>query len=119
MRELDHEKLDVYRVSVEFVVISDSIAHGLPSVRSYLAQQLRRAATSISLNIAEGGGEFAPKEKARFYRMARRSAAECAATLDICERLRLVDRPPLIAAREQLVDITAMLTKLVMSREQP
>ena len=42
------------------------------------------------LNIAEGAGEFAPKEKARFYRMARRSATESAAVLDVCKNLKLL-----------------------------
>ena len=119
MRRLDHEKLDVYRIAVKFVGVADSIARRLPPVRSYLANQLRRAATSVPLNIAEGAGEFAPKEKARFYRMARRSAAECAGTLDVCRELRLVDGPTLVNARAELVKIAAMLTRLVMSREQP
>jgi four helix bundle protein len=43
------------------------------------------------LNIAEGAGEFSPSEKARFYRMARRSATECAAILHVCRRLALVE----------------------------
>ena len=43
----------------------------------------------MALNIAEGAGEFSPADKARLYRIARRSATECAAILDICERLEL------------------------------
>jgi four helix bundle protein len=45
--------------------------------------QLRRATTSICLNIAEGAGEFSAKEKAPFYRIAKRAATECAAILDV------------------------------------
>ncbi len=43
------------------------------------------------MNIAEGAGEYAVDEKARFYRMAKRSATECAGVLDVCQRLRLIE----------------------------
>jgi four helix bundle protein len=72
--QLDHEKLDVYRVAIEPVALADDIVEQMPRGRAYLADQLQRAATSVPLNIAEGAGEFSPKDKARFYRMAKRSA---------------------------------------------
>jgi four helix bundle protein len=78
---LDHEKLTVYQVSIEFVILTDEVIEHLPRGRAYLSDQLQRAALSISLNIAEGAGEYAIDEKARFYRMAKRSATECAGIL--------------------------------------
>jgi hypothetical protein len=39
------------------------------------------------LNIAEGAGEYAGKDKANFYRFAQRSAAECAAVIEIAAKL--------------------------------
>ena len=84
MNDFEHERLDVYRAAIEFLVIADEIATSLPKGRAYLVDQLRRAATSIALNIAEGAGEFSPGDKVRFYRMARRSATECAGILDAC-----------------------------------
>ena len=54
----------------------------LPKGRAHLRNQLERSATSIVANIAEGAGEFSPSEKARFYRMARRSAIETAAWIE-------------------------------------
>ncbi|HER20445.1 MAG TPA: four helix bundle protein [Chromatiales bacterium] len=68
---------------------------------------------SIALNIAEGAGEFAAKEKARFYRMARRSATECATILDVVRELQLAREEQLEEAREQLRTIVAMLVGLV------
>jgi len=82
---LDHEKLDVYRFAIQFVVLAEEIVEALPRGRTYLADQLRRAGSSIPLNIAEGAGEFMPTEKARFYRMAKRSATECSSILDILQ----------------------------------
>ena len=70
----EHERLDVYRASIELVAGADQLADRFPRGGAYLSDQLRRAVASIPLNIAEGAGEFAPADKARFYRMARRSA---------------------------------------------
>ena len=67
------------------------------------------------LNIAEGAGEFAAAEKARFYRIARRSATECAAILDVCAALRIADPAPLAASRDLLLRVVAMLTKMALS----
>ncbi len=55
---LDHEKLDVYYISIEFVIFSDAIIEHIPRGRGYLSDQLQRAALSISLNIAQGNGEY-------------------------------------------------------------
>jgi len=58
MINFDHEKLDVYKVSIDFVVMMDQIIEQFPRGRAYLADQFQRAATSIPLNIAEGAGEY-------------------------------------------------------------
>ena len=81
MDGFEHERLDVYRASIERVAGADQLADRSPRGPAYLSDQLRRAVASIPLNIAEGAGEFAPADKARFYRMARRSATETAAVL--------------------------------------
>jgi len=87
MSMFTHERLDVYQAAIEFLVLADPIASALPKARAYVADQLRRAALSIPLNVAEGAGEFASGDKARFYRMARRSGTECAAILHACRVL--------------------------------
>ena len=112
MDYFDHEKMDVYNVAVEFVALAEEIAEELPRGRAYLADQLRRAATSVVLNIAEGAGEFSGEEKARFYRMARRSATECAAAIDVCRRLNLPNDASLDAGRKLLLRIVSMLIAL-------
>ena len=115
MRDFDHRQLDAYRISLEFVVHAEEIVSALPAGRSALADQLRRASMSICLNTAEGAGEFSPAEKARFYRLARRSATECAASLDICRVLGLSEEAELSTGEEKLRRIVAMLTKMVLS----
>ncbi len=77
-----------------------------------MSDQLRRAALSISLNIAEGAGEYAVEEKVRFYRIAKRSATECAGILDVCQRLQLLDKQDNTKGRELLIRIVSMLIKM-------
>ena len=68
------------------------------------------------LNIAEGAGEYAIDEKARFYRMAKRSATECAGVLDVCQRLRLIEEKRYTRGRELLISIVSMLIKMAQKR---
>jgi four helix bundle protein len=81
-----------------------------------LSDQLQRAALSIPLNIAEGAGEYAVDEKARFYRMAKRSATECAGVLDVCQRLGLVEEKRYLTGRELLIGIVSMLIKMAQKQ---
>ena len=108
----DHEKLDVYKASVELIIFIDEIVENLPRGRAYLADQLQRAGTSVPLNIAEGAGEYASNEKCRFYRMAKRSATECASILDVCLHLKLINEERYQKGRELLIRIVAMLIRM-------
>ncbi len=119
MPAFDFQRLDVYRVSIDFIGVADAMVARLPKGRAYLVDQLQRAATSITLNIAEGAGEAQSPEKARFYRMARRSTFECAAILDILATQHLADATELKTGEQLLQRIGAMLTRLVGGNRQP
>ena len=67
-----------YQIAVEFYRLATAVQ--LPV---HLKNQLDRAASSISLNLAEGAGRFTTKDKKRFYRIAFASLRECQAILDI------------------------------------
>ena len=115
---LDHQKLDVYRHSRTLLETCDEIVKRLPKGRSGLKGQLDSAASSVVANIAEGAGEFSGKEKARFYRMARRSAVEIAAWVEIIERRCEAPAPLLERALRELEVIVAMLVKLIQTFER-
>jgi len=108
---LDAEKLDAYRVALEFQAVACQL---LPK-RGYaeLRDQLDRASISIVLNIAEGCGRRSPADKARFYSMARGSATECAAVLDLLAARGLVDARLRNRARSLLVRVVQMLSRLI------
>ncbi len=112
MNYFDHEKLDVYKAAIELVVLIEAVVEHLPRARIYLADQLQRAGTSVPLNIAEGSGEYSRAEKARFYRMAKRSATECAGIFDVFRSLRLIEESRYRRGRELLIRIVSMLTKM-------
>jgi four helix bundle protein len=114
----DHHRLDVYRRSLELLDTCDEIAHHLPLGRAHLRDQIDRAVSSIVANIAEGAGEFSRKEKARFYRMARRSAVEQAAWLEIIARRQ--EAPAVVVTRglQQTEEVVAMLVRLIQSCER-
>jgi len=112
MRCFDHERMDVYRRALEFIRIAATIRQKLVPGHAALADQLERAAVSIALNIAEGAGEFARKEKARFYRIARRSATESAAVLDVVHALELAEERQISIGKTQLIEIVGSLVGL-------
>ena len=108
---LDAEKLDAYRVALEFQAVA---VHLVPKRGcAELRDQLDRASISIVLNIAEGCGRRSPADKGRFYSMARGSATECAAILDLLGVRGLVDDRLHRRARSLLVRVVQMLTRLV------
>ena len=112
----DHERLDAYQLAIEFVGRANDAIDALPRGRSYLVDQLQRAALSVVLNIAEGAGRFAPKDKASFYLRARASATESAAVMDVCQKLKLLDQSTTTADKAMLERISMMLTKLIKAQ---
>lgn len=117
--QFDHEKLDVFGVALDFVISADELSRAATRGDGHgeLADQLRRASLSILLNLAEGAGEYAAREKARFYRLAKRSATECAALIEVYRRLGLADERVAGEARSTLLRIVSMLVRLVVATE--
>ncbi|WP_373372163.1 MULTISPECIES: four helix bundle protein [Sorangium] len=108
------QRLDVYRCAISFLALSAPLAARSPRGHGELADQLRRAALSVPLNIAEGSGK-PERDARRFYAIARGSALECAAILDVFEALGLVTAQELVEPRELLERTVSMLTKMALS----
>ena len=58
---MDHERLDVYPLALDFLVFANGVVEALPGGRSLLADQFTRAATSNVLNLAEGAGKHSKR----------------------------------------------------------
>lgn len=101
-------RFDAYRLALAFRA---HVVRWLPLKRAELSDQLDRASLSIALNIAEGAGRSTPRDQARHYAIARGSAFECLAVLDLLE---LEAAPPNSRdARNVLLRLMAVLTALV------
>lgn len=108
----DHEKLDVYRESLAFVGwVSGLLENVLKATE--VKDQLDRASSSILLNIAEGNGKYAPKDRCRFFDTAHGSALECAAALDILMVKGKATVEQVRPGKEKLQRIVRMLMGLI------
>jgi four helix bundle protein len=109
---LSFQELDVYRCAIDFVAIAVQVAPHIPRGHAELRDQLRRAALSVPLNIAEAAGRTSELDAARHYAIARGSAMECAAVLDVIRALGGLQEIQHRHATELLARVVAMLTKL-------
>ena len=77
-------KLLVYQKSITFTSTARKVLRKFPKEEMFaLSSQFRRAADSISLNIAEGSGNDSLKETIKFLGYSIRSAYECLCCVDI------------------------------------
>jgi four helix bundle protein len=108
----DHEKLDVYQDAIGFVSWVDELLEGIPKSLA-VHNQLDRASTSIPLNIAEGNGKYTAADRCPFFDIARGSALECAACLDVLVTKKRIDSADY--GKAILVRIVSMLVGLIRS----
>ena len=111
---LDYEKLDVYRIALEFVVTTVEIRDRLPRGNGELQVQFKRASFSIVLNIAEGAGKLKQADKRRYFSIARGSVMECGALFDLFNALGHLSPDEYRTGKLLLTRIGAMLSKLCL-----
>lgn len=86
---LNHQKLDIYNVSKELVYECYRFTMLLPSEERYgIVSQVKRAALSVHLNIAEGFSRRSSVERSRFHEIARGSLIEIDAAVDVAHKLK-------------------------------
>ena len=109
--EFEYQRFDVYRVALEFQALVPGLfpKQGFRSLRD----QLDRASSSILLNIAEGCGRSSRNDKAQLYLIARGSAMESAAVLDVLLTRQVIASAAYRHAHGLLIRVTQMLTRLV------
>jgi four helix bundle protein len=109
---LSFQRLDVYKCAIQFLALSTRLLATVPRGNGPLTDQLRRAALSVSLNIAEAAGRTTEADGARHYAIARRSAMECAAIIDALHVLHFIDDTAHGEAIDLVARVVAMTTKL-------
>ncbi len=114
MKQFDHEKLTVYQESINFVAWVTDLLDSVPKSIS-VHNQFDRASTSVALNIAEGNGKFTAKDRCKFFDIARGSALECAACLDVLVAKRKIDSETAAEGKAALIEVVSMLVGLIRS----
>ncbi|MCR9296823.1 MAG: four helix bundle protein [bacterium] len=109
----DHERLDMYRLSIDYVAFSYWIAKGLTGIHRPARDRWLRTAQSIPLNIAEGNGKQSLKDKNRFFEIARGSALECASIHDVLRVCNGIDDESNCQGKSELKRIVSVLTRLI------
>ena len=107
--DFSHRRLDVYRVALRYRM---RVAAPLRGVTRELRIQLERASDSVVLHIAEGAGRTRPREKRGFYTIARGSAFECSAAIDLLLVRGALSQPRYDELQGLLLRVVQMLSKM-------
>ena len=111
----DFERLDVYQEALGFADSVYELSGQFPRDEVYgLTGQLRRAAVSVSVNIAEGSGR-SKKEFIHYLKMARTSVYECVPLLTMAERQGYLDQNGFGMFYGRCESLSKMLSKLINS----
>jgi four helix bundle protein len=96
------EDLEVYQVSREFRKKMYGVARGLPDFEKFeLASQVRRAAVSLTNNIAEGHGRYHFADQVRFFLGSRGSLQELVDDLNVCADEKYLDTDAVEALKNE------------------
>lgn len=88
-----YRKLEIWQGAIEIIKKVYKKADELPKSEEYnLKSQLKRAITSVALNIAEGKSRKSAKDFANFLSISSGSLAESSAILEICYELDYINR---------------------------
>ena len=108
-----HEKLDVWKKAIDFVVAVYKVTEHWPKDERFgLVAQVRRAAISVPANISEGAARASNKEFAYFLSNAQGSASEVETELIIAYRLGYLTDLEIQELRVRHDDIGKMLVGL-------
>ncbi|MBS1641910.1 MAG: four helix bundle protein [Bacteroidetes bacterium] len=113
--QLAHTKLDVFANSKQLVLLCYKLSKLLPQEEKFnITQQLRRAALSIHLNIAEGCSRKSVIERRRFFEVSRGSLIEIDTIFDITCELGYFRKTDLEEAGNLIIKTFQMLSKLIV-----
>ena len=115
----NHRELLVWQKAMRLVVAVYDLVRRLPKEENYgLSDQMRRAAISITSNIAEGNARCSVKDMAHFFYIAQGSRAELETQLELCELIGYISKDRLEPVLMQTQEIGRMLSGLIKSTLQ-
>ena len=111
---LNHQKLQIYSGSREFVLECYRLTRSLPSEEKFgMISQLKRAALSVHLNVAEGCSRKSEIERKRYFEVARGSVIEIDAALDIADDLGYLKSIDIKKLGQSMINCFKLLTGMI------
>ena len=112
--QLNHYQFDVYKITRAFVKECYFLTKVFPAEEKFaIAQQIRRAALSVHLNLSEGFSRKSENERKRFFEISRGSIIEIDAALDIAQDLGYCQKDKLTELGLCMTRSFSMLSKLI------
>ncbi|SRR5687768_9345192 len=112
--QLNHQNLEAYKMARVLVKECYKITSRLPTEERFsLIPQIRRAAISVKLNIAEGASRRSAVERNRFYEISRGSAVEIDAAFETVIDLEYLKEEDFYDAAKALNSSFALITKMI------
>jgi four helix bundle protein len=106
---MQHSETRIYQRAMTLIETTRVVMDNFPPGFGFLADQLRRAVSSIVLNFSEGFGKTSPRDRKRFFMIARGSAHEVAAAIDVAHGFGVVDEAVTVEVTDICDHISAML----------
>ncbi len=112
---LAHTKLDVFITGKQLVLSCYKLSKLLPQDERFnMTQQLRRAALSVQLNIAEDSSRKSDIERRRYYEISRGSVVEVDTILDIAAELEYVKKEDVAETGILIIKTFQMISKMIV-----
>jgi len=111
---LAHTRLDIFSISKQFVLECYRTTKGFPVEEKFgITQQIRRAALSVHLNIAEGCSRKSFPERKRFFEISRGSVIEIDTAYDIATELEYCSVTSIQSLGEKLIKTFKLLCGMI------
>lgn len=112
--ELSHTRLDIFKVSKELILHCYKTTRSFPQEEKFaLTQQIRRAALSVHLNIAEGCSRRSLAERKRFFEISRGSVIEIDTAFDVAVELNYINKNDIAILGQTLTRSFQMLSRMI------
>ncbi len=112
VEQFNHHRLQCYAMALGLAKQMPTLMQRWPAGTGYLQDQMRRALSSVLLNISEGNGRSGPADRRRFFTIARGSATEVASAIDIAEAYGYISNEIYNHWQSILLQIVKILYKL-------
>jgi four helix bundle protein len=116
--QLAHTKLEVYNVTQSLTIEAYKVTRKFPVEEKFgMISQIRRAALSVHLNLAEGCSRKSQKERYRFFEIARGSVIEVDSALEIASELGYTSSEEIQQLGDNIIKAFKLLSGLIKSEE--